>query len=71
MYTHRRLTCATPKPAARLDGKQTVVVIVVLVLGVAMALTGMPVIVVAEVLTACGLIGAHVARRAPSAPAGL
>ncbi|MFI2682196.1 hypothetical protein ACH5AV_02455 [Streptomyces sp. NPDC018586] len=43
----------------------------VLVLGAALALTGMPVVVVAELLATCGLIGAHLARRAPVAPEGL
>ncbi|MFF1375595.1 hypothetical protein [Streptomyces sp. NPDC058308] len=71
MRTHRRLPCATPKPAIRPDGHQTVVVIVVLVLGAALALTGMPVVVLAETLTACGLIGVRLARRVPSAPEGM
>ncbi|MYY81558.1 MULTISPECIES: hypothetical protein [unclassified Streptomyces] len=50
-----------------MNGSQTVIVIVVLVLGSALARTGMPVILVAEVLTTCGLIGAHLARRPASA----
>ncbi|MEU7646005.1 hypothetical protein [Streptomyces huasconensis] len=65
MHSHRRTACIAPKPSVSLDGKQTVIVVVVLVLGVALAVTGMPVIVVAEVLATCGLIGAHLARRAP------
>ncbi|MEU6989115.1 hypothetical protein ABZ953_00430 [Streptomyces sp. NPDC046465] len=74
MRTHRRPTCATPirpKPSIRPDGRQTVIVIVVLVLGAALALAGTPVAVLAETLTACGLIGAQLARRAQSAPTGM
>ncbi|MGA4848490.1 hypothetical protein ACOBQB_20335 [Streptomyces sp. G5(2025)] len=71
MHSHRRPACGAPKPSVRPDGHRTVIVIVVLVLGAALALTGMPVIVVAEVLATCGLVGAHLARRAPAAPQGL
>ncbi|MET9547654.1 hypothetical protein ABZY36_20475 [Streptomyces sp. NPDC006627] len=71
MHSHRRPPCVAPKPAVRPDGQRAVIVIVVLVLGAALALTGMPVVVVAETLATCGLIGAHLARRAPVAPEGL
>ncbi|GHE41500.1 hypothetical protein GCM10018785_08930 [Streptomyces longispororuber] len=40
----------------------------VLVLGAALAAAGLPAVVVAEVLAAAGLVGAHLARHAPLAP---
>lgn len=63
MHTHRHLPCLSPKSSARLHGGQIVVVIVVLVLGGALAWAGVPVILTAEMLTTCGLIGVHLARR--------
>ncbi len=71
MHSPRRPACVAPQPPARPDGHRTVIVIVVLLLGAALALTDMPVVVVAEVLATCGLIGAQLARRAPSAAEGL
>ncbi|MEU1133490.1 hypothetical protein ABZ383_27155 [Streptomyces sp. NPDC005900] len=68
MHSHRRPACVASPPRGQLDGRQTVIVIVVLVAGIALALTGMPVVVIAQVLATCGLIGAQVARRAPAAP---
>ncbi|MEI5101989.1 hypothetical protein RB200_30025 [Streptomyces sp. PmtG] len=66
--SRRRLPCVVPRPFARPGAGQTVIVIVVLFLGSALALAGLPAVVIAEVLTAAGLIGAHLARRAPLAP---
>ncbi|MEV0438704.1 hypothetical protein AB0I46_07140 [Streptomyces spectabilis] len=66
--SRRRLSCVVPTPPARSTGEQTVIVVVVLVLGAALARAGLPVVVIAEVLTAAGLVGARLARRAPLAP---
>lgn len=56
----------TRSAVARPDWNRTVIVIVVLVLGGALTRSGLPVVVVAEALTTCGLIGAHLARRSSS-----
>ncbi|MCI3928489.1 hypothetical protein [Streptomyces sp. AN091965] len=67
--SRRRLPCVVPTPPARPTGEQTVIVVVVLVLGAALALAGLPVVVIAEALTAAGVVAAQLARRAPLAPA--
>ncbi len=69
MFTHQMLSYVTPPPSARLSGSQTVIIVVVLVLGVALTRMGLPVVLVAEVLATCGLIGVHLARRSASAAA--
>lgn len=67
MRTHR--PPARSAPARPLTRRTVIViVIVVLVLGAALTRGGLPVVVVAEALTTCGLIGAHLARRTSSGP---
>jgi hypothetical protein len=63
----RRLLCVVSKLPAPLGGGQTIILVVVLVLGAALALAGMPVVTIVEVLTATGLVGTHLVRRAPLA----
>ncbi|WP_282791985.1 hypothetical protein [Streptomyces sp. CC224B] len=60
--------CAPGTPPARPGTGRTVIVVVVLVLGAALASAGLPAVVIAEVLAAAGLVGAHLARQAPLAP---
>ncbi|MEU2561330.1 hypothetical protein ABZ626_18640 [Streptomyces longispororuber] len=66
--SRRRPACAPGTPPARPGTGRTVIVVVVLVLGAALASAGLPAVVIAEVLAAAGLVGAHLARQAPLAP---
>ncbi|PJM98010.1 hypothetical protein CG740_38235 [Streptomyces sp. CB01201] len=61
----------TPRPPRRLSGTEAVVVIVVIAIGAALALAGMPVATVLELLTGAGLVGLRLTRRPTPAPAAL
>lgn len=69
MAKRQRHACVqAPSTSKRLNGPEAVVIIIVITLGTVLAYAGMPVTAVMEILAGGGLIGAHVARRAPLAP---
>ncbi|WP_078656009.1 hypothetical protein [Streptomyces fulvoviolaceus] len=69
MKKRQRHACVQgPTAPERLNGPEAVVIIIVIALGAVLAYAGMPVTAVMEILSGGGLIGAHVARRAPLAP---
>lgn len=69
MKKKRQRHACVQMPAApqRLNGPEAVVVIIVITLAAVLVYAGMPVTAAMEILAGGGLIGAHVARRAPLA----
>ncbi|MEV5950429.1 hypothetical protein [Streptomyces sp. NPDC051993] len=72
MDSQKHAQCVeVPARPRRLTGTEAVVVIVVIAIGAVLALAGMPVATVLELLTGTGLAGLRLVRRAPLAPAAL
>lgn len=69
--TYRKPTC-THRPAGpprrRLSGNETILIIVITVIAAVLAHEGLAVLTVLELVTGCGLVAMHLARRAPLAP---
>ncbi|MFI6494336.1 hypothetical protein [Streptomyces sp. NPDC050564] len=69
MKKRQRHACAQrPTAPERLNGPEAAVVIIVITLCAVLVYAGMPVTAIMEILASGGLIGIHVARRAPLAP---
>ncbi|MFD7407756.1 hypothetical protein ACFV7R_35010 [Streptomyces sp. NPDC059866] len=69
MRNRQRHACVQePTTPTRLNWPEAVVIIIVIAACAVLVYAGMPVIAAMEILAGGGLVGAHVARRAPLAP---
>lgn len=66
----RTASCVEPQPAGprKLSGREIILIVVIILIGGLLALKGMPVVTVLELVTGCGMVATHLVRRAPSAP---
>ncbi|MFR9758186.1 hypothetical protein [Streptomyces sp. TR06-5] len=63
------VACVGPEDHGRKypSGRELTLIIVITIVSAVLAVNGMPVVTVLELVTGCGLVAVHLARRAPLA----